>query len=292
VAAAADASWDGYYINLDRAVERRQRIEGQLARFGLGVRYKRFPAVDGRRLNRPSLRSPGEVGIFRSHLDIIERIAASERPGHVIEDDILFSDLTGPAIATAIKRGVLDTFDVLFLETYVGEAIAGIRIYHWMFEQAMSGGPIEGPEQLRILDLNEGYQSGATSYVVSPQKAAKVAAILRTHWEHGPNLPVDMIFQQAVRAGQLSVGCVFPFVTTIDLETSWMSEAARQHRLDRAMFQRLIRYTFFVRRDLPGYAAPALDRVMAAMPPPVAGDAMAFYSRIVQYLLTSPPEFP
>jgi hypothetical protein len=71
-----------------------------------------------------------------------------------------------------------------------------------------------------------------------------------------------------------------------------MSEAGRQQGLDRAMFELLIRYTFFVRRDLAGYAVPALERLMAAMPPPVTGEAMSFYSRIVQYLLAAPPEPP
>lgn len=288
--ASAARAWDGYYINLDRASERRERIERQLQALGLADRYRRFPAVDGQTLKRQSPRGLGEVGIFRSHLDVIERIAVAGRPGHVIEDDVLLSDLTAEAIDSLIQRSILDAFDIVFLETYVGETIAGIRAFHRMYEQATKAGPIVSAGQLQILALNEGYQYGATSYIISPLRARKLVPLLRTHWDHGPELAIDDFFQREARAGHLKIGCVFPFVTTVDLDTSWKSAASRPGHLDRAMLQRLIRYTFFVRRDLAGYAEPVLDRVLERLPPPVSDEAVRFRARIVQYLLALPPE--
>lgn len=283
--------WSGYYINLDRATERRRRIEAQLERFGATGRYERLPATDGKTVKRRSPKSPGEVGIYHSHLRALELVAISGKPGHVIEDDIVFCDLTLPAIDMTIERGVLDQFDMVFLETYVGETIAGMRIYNRMLEAALVNGPIRKADQLQVLDLNEGYQSGATSYVASPRGAAKIMSLLRHDWEKGPTQPVDMILQDLVRAGRISIGCVFPFVTTVDFETSYASEAARAGSLDRQMLQRLIRYCFFVGRDLQGVAEPELSRLLSRLPPPETGETVSFLARVVQYLLTAPPGF-
>jgi len=40
--------YTGLYINLDRSVERRKKIEDQLRSFDLASRYERFAAVDAR----------------------------------------------------------------------------------------------------------------------------------------------------------------------------------------------------------------------------------------------------
>ena len=44
----------GFYINLDRATDRRKEMEAQLAKFGLADRYQRFSASDGNSLNFPN----------------------------------------------------------------------------------------------------------------------------------------------------------------------------------------------------------------------------------------------
>ena len=221
---AGSLLWDGYFINLDSAVERRNRIEAQLRRHNLR-NYQRFPAVDGRVLARQSPCSPGEVGIFRSHLDLLERIASGPRPGHIIEDDVILSDLTAGAIEGAVRRGILGHFDILLLETYVGTIIGNVRRYMRAYNEATARGPIRSADRLQIIDLGRDYLYGATSYVVSPAGARKVAAILGRDWRNGPSLPVDDVLHHAAAAGRLSIGCPFPFVTPIDLETSRESSA-------------------------------------------------------------------
>lgn len=58
------------------------------------------------------------------------------------------------------------------------------------------------------------------------------------------------------------------------------------------MLQRLIRYTFFVRRDMDGYANPMLDRVLARLPKYEQDEAMDFYAKILSYSLMVPPKPP
>ena len=285
---AGPGLWDGYYINLDRSPERRRRMETELVRHGLAARYQRFPAVDGRLLKRPSPVHPGEAGIFRSHLDVLRKVASSDRPAHIMEDDVVFSDLTVPSISAAVNGPLLRTFDILFQETYVGVTIASIRKYNQTYERATRDGPVLRPEQLKILDLGSGYQGGATSYLISPRSAGRLAALLEDEWARGPTMPVDSFMKIEAAAGRLRVGCVFPFVITVDLESSWISDADRDEVHGRPLLELLIRHAFFVRRDIPA-AGTVLDRVLGQLPAPEKSDAMALYSRIVEYYLTCPP---
>lgn len=96
-----------YVINLARSTDRRQHIEAELAKVGLG--YEVVPAVDGRKLDLsgPQLVRPGEPGQFcspdwatrsaipgvvgcsLSHLLVYERVLASGAEAAVVlEDDI------------------------------------------------------------------------------------------------------------------------------------------------------------------------------------------------------------
>ena len=284
--------WDGYFINLDRAVERRRRMEEQIGRFGGAGHYQRSTAVDGRALNRPSACSPGEVGIFRSHMNVLGRIASGRHPGHVMEDDVLLCDLTAPTIESLIRRSVVDQFDMVFLETYVGTMVPNIARFSSAFREATRNGPVRSPDQLQILDLGKDYLYGATSYVASPNGARKLVALFGPEWERGPRLPIDDTIQRATHAGNLRVGCTFPFVTTIDLETSSESNAGRDEAPDLSMLQRFIRYTFFVRRDIDGYATSMLDRVLARLPKYEQDEAIDFYIKILSYRLTVPPQPP
>lgn len=87
-----------YLINLDRDVERLERMRAQLE--PLGLDWTRVPGVLGEDLPdrlRPAFQidgrragalSPGEIGCYASHLVVLERIAASNAPGLVLEDDL------------------------------------------------------------------------------------------------------------------------------------------------------------------------------------------------------------
>jgi GR25 family glycosyltransferase involved in LPS biosynthesis len=290
VAGTADSSvlpWDGYFINLDRATERRERMQSQFRQFAL-PNYRRWPAVDGKKLSRNSPCSPGELGIYRSHLSVLEKVAEGARPAHVLEDDVILCDLTGPAIEMSVRLNILARFDILFLETYVGTVFGNVSRFDRAFKEATRSGPIHSPSQLQIIDLGNNYLYGATSYVVSPRGAKKLAGILGALWQRGPAMPVDDTLQRIAALGRLSIGCVFPFVTTIDMETAWESSAGRNAESDAAMLQRLIRYMSFVRRDIRGYAIPMLERVLKRMPEQRDPEAIAFYSRIIRYYLTTP----
>lgn len=59
----------GFYINLDRSPQRRDRIEEQLQRYGLRERYERFPAIDASAVRaRAGMLSAAQLACFQSHM--------------------------------------------------------------------------------------------------------------------------------------------------------------------------------------------------------------------------------
>jgi glycosyl transferase, family 25 len=117
-----------FVINLERATERRKRMESQLAALGIGFSF--FPAVDGARLGAdalaelqvgPCLRDygrrllPPEIGCVASYMQVLKNIAAGSDPYVcVLEDDARLAE----TLSAVLSRAWLDTlpsFDFLRL---------------------------------------------------------------------------------------------------------------------------------------------------------------------------------
>ena len=116
-----------WMINLDRATDRRARMEAQFDRMGLTV--TRIPAIDGKAeaariapmadtarftalMGRPPL--VAELGCYLSHLEAWRQLVASgAEVGLVLEDDVVFHDNFLPAVSAALS--VQDKWDMLKL---------------------------------------------------------------------------------------------------------------------------------------------------------------------------------
>jgi GR25 family glycosyltransferase involved in LPS biosynthesis len=287
---ASPASWDGYFINLARDEKRRRHMEGQFAELGIQGRYQRFEAVDGSRLERSSPLTPGEVGVYRSHLDVLEQAASDGRPVHILEDDTGLCDLTAPAIDAAAQNGAIDDFDILFLDFMPPETMSAIRVLHALYQEVTKNGStvIDNPDQLKIIDIQNLYQWNTTSYVVGPRNIGRVLAVLREEWRRGPGLAVDMAIQAAARTKQLRLGSFFPFVTTVSLEQNQDSSKGRTDALDAVIARNIFRHSFFVRRNIKGFAAPALARLIERHRQPDPEGAIDLYVDLQRYQLTKP----
>ncbi|MDO9637863.1 MAG: glycosyltransferase family 25 protein [Pseudotabrizicola sp.] len=116
-----------WMINLDRATERRARMEAQFETMGLTV--TRIAAIDGKAeaariapmadtarftalMGRPPLAA--ELGCYLSHLEAWRQLIDSgAEVGLVLEDDVVFHDNFLPAVAAALT--VRDQWDMLKL---------------------------------------------------------------------------------------------------------------------------------------------------------------------------------
>lgn len=76
-----------YYINLDEATERKEKLLAQFDKYGI-TNFERFPAIKVKESNHRLLR-PSEFGCLSSHVEIIRRIADGiDDYAIVLEDDI------------------------------------------------------------------------------------------------------------------------------------------------------------------------------------------------------------
>ncbi|HVX36996.1 MAG TPA: glycosyltransferase family 25 protein [Hyphomicrobium sp.] len=111
-----------FYINLDRDVSRRARLEAELTNCGLSA--ERIPAVDGRAVPDwlqsfyDDRMGPGEVGCSASHLSIYRIIVERNLPfALILEDDARIETDSVGAIEAAAKMAPRDWDIIRLIET-------------------------------------------------------------------------------------------------------------------------------------------------------------------------------
>lgn len=118
-----------FYINLDRAPDRREGMEKKLADANLA--YERIVAIDGQKLTAKEKASadeaaymryhgkqlnPNEIGCYLSHIRALEAFLASDYEfGIILEDDVLISANITRALETLLAHK--DDWDVVKLCT-------------------------------------------------------------------------------------------------------------------------------------------------------------------------------
>jgi glycosyl transferase family 25 len=121
--------WPLVYINLDRDVQRRERMEALLS--GLPFPYLRLPGVlwsalspqEQARLYSPSLNAKqffrplvdGEKGCYASHLRACEYLLASDWPAIVVLEDDVALDTSLVEVMEALTARPAETWDVVKL---------------------------------------------------------------------------------------------------------------------------------------------------------------------------------
>jgi GR25 family glycosyltransferase involved in LPS biosynthesis len=281
------AKWRGFYINLDSAARRRGQLEAQLNSLDIYCKYSRYPATDGKMLSpRASSRSPGEIGIFLSHIRLLSDCSQYNEVIHVVEDDAILCDLTAPTIEGAILRSVTDQYDIIFCEMYVPASVGVIGNLNRLYNSVTQNGrhPIETPDQIKIIDVDDLYLFGTTSYIISPRGISRTLAVLNEEWARGPNVPLDRALQYAARSRKLKLGCFFPFVTTVNLQPDQDSSAGRTEAMHDALAQSILRYSFFARREIAAAARPAVDALLRGTAP-APDDATQLQLDVLKYHL-------
>jgi len=225
----------------------------QLRALGLETRYARFTGIDGTllKLGNASLR-PGEVGAFHSHTRALEAARGAGTCTHILEDDAVFSQHTAPVIQDAVVSGLFDRFDILFTDTLLAPHLGMLKALKSLYEK--TGSPPARSlrvAEMQTIDLAGENFSCLTSYLVSPKAADRIANLLRQEIASGPQLPVDLFIRDCVRAKKLRAACLFPFVTTLDLNEIARSTISSQDRMEPSvMVLSVLRYGFFVGCDL------------------------------------------
>lgn len=262
----------GIYINLDRHAARREQMEQQLRSLGLDGRYRRSPGVDAAAVAGPRGKiTAGELGCFHAHVQALEQARGGGRFVHVIEDDVVLSPLAAPVVARGIAGGVFDNVDVVVTETYVDRDLMLIRFLRRSYDQCIvKRGEFASGRGYMMMNMANMNFAGLTSYIVHPAALDRVVDACRRELEKGPELPIDLFFRQMIHGRQWRAACVFPFLSTIRLEhAAETTIAGREQTAASALAMALLRYSFYVDRDLDAAAREFLPLLRGK------GDAMA-----------------
>ena len=277
------ASYTGYYINLDRSPDRRREVEAQLEACRLADRYQRFPAVDGMTLAQGRL-SPGAVGCFHSHYEALREGRSSGQCVHILEDDVLLSKYTASALHRIIENGTLDRFDLFYTEALIPIVREVLLPRKELFESIVGArkNP-SAPINFRIVDITKLYRACTSSYLVGTKSIDRVLEVLKRELDIGPSLPIDLYYQKLARAGKLKIGCLFPYATSVRLEhiLDTTIQKVGPDRRKQAMLYALVRYSFYIDRDLENYARSHFQAIAGAGP----AQAADLHSAIIDYAL-------
>jgi GR25 family glycosyltransferase involved in LPS biosynthesis len=254
--------YHGLFINLDSSTSRRSRIEAELRKYQLQDRYARFPAVDGRALaSVQGAISAGEHACFQSHYRALERAKAANGTVHILEDDVVLSPQLEQIVSGFDTGGMFDYFDLIFTDIALGLDILLLRRLKTLFDAHRQS---QRPK-FDVLDFNNVYQAGFQSYLVPRKSLDKVLSMLRRGLDSGPNVPVDIFVRQEAQEGRLRLGCIFPFVTSVqlgDAAATTIADRAQNTEITREIVA-LLRYSFFVGRDLKAIPESLLAKLYA-----------------------------
>lgn len=240
----------GFYLNLERDADRRERLEVQLARYRLRECYSRFPAAEGNILGFPNAHlAEGEIGCFTSHYLVLKQNVGTQSPLHIVEDDVVFSDFTNEAITYAVSH-LLDEYDIIFTDTAFDLAKTNIsQLIHArnLFEKHIRR---DGTGKIAAVTLTKiPHTAGSSSYIVNPRSIPRLLPIYEQLLASGSCSPLDIFLKQQADERRIRAICLFPFVTSVRVDAG-TTIADRQHDLLAMVASNLIRAAFFVGADL------------------------------------------
>ena len=234
------AGYRGVYINLDRAADRRKRMDEQLEALGLDEAYVRLPAVDGRTLG---VEYAGAIGCYRSHAAAVRLACGSDVPVNIVEDDTRLSPLLPPFVRYAGESGLLERYDIVFTELWVDPGLDAVTACEEVLRSWLRSAR-NGPNDYRVVDARDHRIGAMSSYIVGASGAQRLSDILEEHIESPPGA-VDAFIDHCVHAGRLRAAVVIPFLTVADAEFAALSDI-QDIGADLNRFMLRLREAFFV----------------------------------------------
>jgi GR25 family glycosyltransferase involved in LPS biosynthesis len=118
-------------INLDRRTDRMEKLDSQLEK--LDIQYKRFSAVDGKKLNIDPI-----VAGLQSHLQVMKQIAGQRVL--ILEDDAFFVEDFNEKFEKVMQT-LPEDWDIFYLGALVPKDVGLIRMVnrHWGIQVLTTG---------------------------------------------------------------------------------------------------------------------------------------------------------
>ena len=226
----------GYYINLDRSIDRRDRIQRNIDEQGLTAFYKRYAAIDGAKCN-PCGRdlNSGELGLWETWISLLEKetLANGYEYLHIMEDDcILSKEFKG--FCEQLPDNSLGS-DLIMTEMY-----ANPNAYQYLIEEHQR---LKKEKKIKIEHNN--YTGCASSVLIHRSRIKTVLEQLKTAYQKAESvLPLDNQLRKLDQQGLLIVSRVAPFITSIvidDIKKTTIQEHEDTRITDSQIFCALLR---------------------------------------------------
>ncbi|ABB06586.1 hypothetical protein [Burkholderia lata] len=234
-------SLDGYYINLDRSVARRIRIEKQIHALGLESMIRRFAAVDGGTAGPFDAALKNRTWACRqSHEKIIDGGDAKSTT-IILEDDIEISQAFSDIVTDEVMRKFTDdepTVDIVFLECGFQWRFLPLLLAkadsRMTWRLSPSGNDDSGGYNLSTVDLLDAkgiYSWSSAAYIVTPVGKQTLRRLFSAQRDQ-PGVSIDVLYKRWIDAGELKGKICIPFLATPHSETSSTIDHAPSELLD------------------------------------------------------------
>lgn len=246
-----------FYINLDRAAERRAQIESSYAQSRFSTRWSlhRFAAVsaDSEAVrNAPGKLSGPYKGNFLSHLTCARDSVGRDAHLFIAEDDVEFCDRTGPILEGIIDGMAEDAWDIIRTDMTLLSAVDFPKIYKLCVSET-------GRQKVKLLDLGgiDCPSTGSSAYVINRRSKQKFVQVMDTLLARkgGLNVPFDVWLHDVIHHKLVSGYVTVPFLTAPSAHADESQapvmnagQAAPQDEMVRLFNQRLLELMAAFRR--------------------------------------------
>jgi GR25 family glycosyltransferase involved in LPS biosynthesis len=223
---ATPSSMKCIYVNLDRDEQRREAMESQFGRFHPpGWTLERFSAVDGQEVARRGIEgrlTPGEMGCFLSHRDIVSKACGESGHLMIVEDDAVFDETSFRLIEQAVadREQADGPWDLLFTDVCITSIANMVGLYGAKLQNYAND------QQIRYIDVSVLSAAGSSAYVINAASKPKLLEMLNRAVRL--DRAYDLYLQALIRDGQLSATVAFPFLTTVGLTPSTIQPTVKE----------------------------------------------------------------
>ncbi|MGA2582811.1 MAG: glycosyltransferase family 25 protein [Tepidisphaeraceae bacterium] len=205
-------SYRGFFLNLDRAENRRQAMIQHLTEIGVVSNYQGFAAIDGKAIApaKPTKLSPGELGIWLTH----EKLMTANRQGdlhlHVLEDDAMLPKDAAAQFERllAMANAVTPDWDIIFTDIYLHGT--DMALFHTMM-QMKEAYRLRG--EMRLASLKPVLFASAASFFINRRSIEKYLSLIAGRWTEG--IAIDNFIRVLVQQGLLNAYVTLPLLTTL-----------------------------------------------------------------------------
>ena len=208
------AEVDILYINLEKAVERRQSIEESFkkSQFSPAWTLNRFNAVNalsGQIQTRTGPDGPTLKAAWLSHLGCVKTAIERGLTSHLLvaEDDTEFCHATEQYVTALLRHLNPADWDIIYLDAFIPNAVD----MPWFFKLRHKWLREGGLQLINLHGFNRAF-AGAGSYIVNNASLKKLVELIDIPYFPGP---IDLVLRNFVLNGLLKGILVFPFLTTV-----------------------------------------------------------------------------